>query len=309
MSTYKLTGLAIILAASGCFYDPSSTNNGNGNNGNGVSLLYPDGGDLATHPIAAGGARTTIEVIGTQIDEVRSSDPTVAMFTVDGGQTVDVVSGVAGATTIQVFLGGKLMATNSVIVVDTSSLGIVSQGWLGNAPTLVAGASEVLHVTTVGADGNSTRGDGAVHFQLVGDLAAAVVPVDGDAIGFSGALPAGVTSGTGTIIASCPATQLSVLVNVVDPSLVNDLVVDSPPTTSSDGSASVAIAAQLADGSSVYSDPCVWSVSDSSVTLADEISGLDVGAGTLTIFNLTRTGTFTATCTMAGLSRTVTLQR
>jgi hypothetical protein len=50
-------------------------------------------------------------------------------------------------------------------------------------------------------------------------------------------------------------------------------------------------------------------VSDSSVTLADEISGLDVGAGTLTVFNLTRTGTFTATCTMAGLSQTITLQR
>ena len=307
MSTYQLTGLAIILLASGCFYDSSSKSNGN--NGNGISLLYPDGGDLSTHPVAAGGARTTIDVLGTQIDEVRSGDPTVAMFTVDGGQTVDVVSGVAGTTTIQVFLGGQLMASGTVSVVDTSSLGIVNKGWLGGAPTVVAGVSEVLHVTTLGADGNSTRGDGAVHFELDGDLATAVVPVDGDAIGFVGALPAGVTSGNGTVNASCPTTELSQLVNVIDPSLVTNLAVESPPTTTTYGSVSVVIAARIADGSAVYSDPCVWSVSDSSVTLADEISGLDVGAGTLTVFNLTRTGTFTATCTMAGLSQTITLQR
>jgi hypothetical protein len=306
MRTSTITlAFGLFLTCSGCLLDDTTSN---GKTSNNITIVFAgDGGDLASHPIAAGGAQTVIDVFGVSFDGVQSSNPAVATFTVDGG-SVDVISGVPGSAVLQLTNAGKVVASSTVFVVNTTALGIVSQGWSGSAPTIVAGATEVLHVTTIGADGNSTRGDGAVRFALSGDLAASVVPVSGDAIGFTGTLPPGTLTGSGTITASCPDTTLAQPITIVDPSLVTSLATTTQPGATNGGTSVVTVVAMTADGA-VYTDPCDWTVSAPSVTLNSQTSGLDLGPGDLTVFNLTAPGTFTATCTMAGQSTTVTLQR
>lgn len=298
--------LVLAVGGSGCWgtggSDPAS--------GRVTFQFANNGGDLPTHPVAAGGARTQIEASGPHFNTVTSSDPSVATFAVDGtvnSFVINVVSGVPGTTKLEVFdESNRLLGSDTVIVAAAAQL-TINHGWTdGTTPTIVAGTSQVLHVVTVGSDGNSTRGDGAVTFALAGDLMPAEVPVDGDAIGFVGALDVSGGASTGTITASCPNAVVTQSFAFVPPSAVTGLVTTAQNNV---GGVSVVSAVPFMGQTPVYAEPCVWSASDPSVTLQSQVSGLELSEGVVGIFNLTRPGTFTVTCAMAGQTATATVSR
>jgi hypothetical protein len=288
----RILTLALIFSTSGCFGQSSSQL------GTATFSYANGGGDLATHPVAAGGARTTIDV-SIPFSSIRSTAPAVATFVANGSQ-VDLVSGVPGTAQLEVLdIRGGVLGSATVFVVATASLQ-VSQGWSGARPTVVAGTPQVLHVATIGADGNTTRGDGAVTFALAGGLSAAEVPVDGDGIGFVGSV------GTGTISASCPDATVTQEIDVVPQADVTRLATSS--VVDAAGNAIVGMVATT-DAGGVYAEPCVWTASDPSVTLSSQLSGLAEAPGVLGFFNLTRPGTFTVSCAMAGQTASVSLTR
>src|SRR5262249_1971220 len=147
-------------------------------------FAFDNCGDQCTldqHPVAAGGAHTTIDVNGVDFASVRSSNPSVATFTKNGNK-IEVNSGIAGSTTLEIDdAKGNSLAAAVLTVEDTAmlkpNLGVTT------TPVVLEGAPLVFHVTTYDSAGKVTKGDGSVQFQLGGTLTAAVAKVDGDAIG------------------------------------------------------------------------------------------------------------------------------
>jgi hypothetical protein len=287
-----------MLGASGCIFGGS-----HGSSSNGDGLVFDNcSGDcsLEHNPIAAGGARTRIIGTGLGFTAARTSDPQVATVHVDPPR-VDVFSGVPGTTTLEVLDGsGHVVGSGKLVVVATSRLDVL-RGWSGPNPRVLAGTAQIFHVATRDAQGNGTRGDGAVRFTLAGTLSELVVPVDGDAIGFAG------TPGAGSISASCPDASVTQGIDVVAASDV--IRVDANATVEPDGTAVVTVMPATAAGP-VYTGPCAWETSDSSVTLAADVGPtLALGPGEVAVFNLNQPGRFTATCALAGQTATVTLER
>lgn len=294
--------LALLLGVSGCIVHSGSSGSGGGSGSTTFSFGGCSSGcGLDQNAVAAGGARTSIHVSGPQFADVRSTAPDVATFTNAGGNDVAVLSGHAGVTTLELLDGsGRTLASADVTVVDTARLSI-NAGWPGAAPLVVESTPMVFHVTTLDANGRVTKGDGSVTFTLGGTLSRVVQPLAGDAIAFVG------TPGSGTIDASCPSATLSQPITIVPASAVTHLAIDA--ATQPNNTAIVTVQAVTAQGNA-YAPPCVWQSSDASVTLASRIGPeLDLGPGEVAVFNLNRAGSFTATCTTAGQTATVTLSR
>jgi hypothetical protein len=96
-------------------------------------------------------------------------------------------------------------------------------------------------------------------------------------------------------------------ITVLAPSEISSI--DTHAQVGTDGKAVVTVVALAAAGS-VYALPCQWSTSDPSVTLQTTVMAkLDAPPGEVAVFALNRPGTFTATCGLAGLMATVSLQR
>jgi hypothetical protein len=258
---------------------------------------------LDENGVAAGGARTAILVNGgIRFSSARSTNPTVATFTADGNGKVDVWSGDAGTADLQLLdAAGHVVFTATVTVVPTATLR-PNRGWNGDAPLVLAGEVLAYHVTTLGADGKITKGDGSVDFTLGGPLAPAVAVIDGDAIAFSGS-----AAGPGTIDAHCPNTSLVQPINVVAAADITTLNITGQVEPSDQ--AVVTVVPQSAGGP-VYTGGCAWSVSDPSVTLETDVTPrLDLGAGEVAVFNLNRPGTYTVGCTVAGQTASVVVSR
>ena len=295
-------GLAGLALVAGCF--------GGAGGSERPMLMFGDCSDgctLPDHPLASGGARTTIEASGV-FSAVRSSNPGIASFTLDPDKrdAIDVVTGHAGAVTIELIdARGAVVASAPISVEDTATL-TMSQGWTTTSatPLLLEGAPFSLHVATLDARGRETRGEGAVAFTLAGTLAPSEIALGaGDGIGFAGA------AGSGTITASAPATTLTQSFTIVPASAITMIEAVVDQTAPASGVAVVVIVPQSAAGP-VYTDPCRWTTSDPSVTLQSTVGPeLDLGPGELGIFNVTRPGTFTVTCSVAGQSASVTLTR
>jgi hypothetical protein len=195
---------------------------------------------------------------------------------------------------------GRIIAQQQLTVEATATL-TTTHGWQGSTPLVLEGQPLVMHVTTHNAHGDVTKGDGSVSFALGGSLMPDILPVDGDAIGFVG------SPGSGSITASCPNATLSEPITVVPVTALTALNLSG--STQPNEQAIVSMVPQSTSGP-VYAGPCRWTTSDPSVTLASDIGPtLELGAGTLSVFNLTRPGSYTVTCQLAGLSATVQLTR
>lgn len=168
-------------------------------------------------------------------------------------------------------------------------------------PLLLEGSTQIFHVNTTGAKGNTTKGDGSVQFALSGTLTRDVAKVDGDAVSFTG------TVGDGSIHASCPNASVDQPFGVVAASAIDRL--DMQGTVEPNDTAVVTVVPHSAAGG-VYTGACAWQVSDPSVWLTSEVAPtLDLGPGTLAVFSLTRAGTFTITCAVAGKTASVQVTR
>jgi hypothetical protein len=257
---------------------------------------------LDQNGVAAGGAHTAILVNGgVHFVTAQSSNPAVAIFTADGSGKIDVESGVPGTAQLQlVDASGHVVMSGNVSVVPTTTLR-PNRGWNGAAPIVLENEVLTYHVTTLGADGKITKGDGSVDFALSGTVKPTVGLVDGDAIAFTG------TAGTGTIDSSCPNATLSQPIEVVAAADITalNMLGDVQPNDQ----AVVTVVPQSAAGP-VYTGGCIWQVSDPSVTLeADVTPRLDLGAGEVAVFNINRAGSFSISCTVAGQTAAVTVSR
>jgi hypothetical protein len=296
----RLQHFALILGfgLSGCMLNGSS-----GSSGTPTMQFDNCSSDcgLDQNGVAAGGAHTSILISGAvHFTSAQSSNPAVAIFTADAGK-VDVESGVAGSTELQLLdASGHIVASGTVTVVPTTTLR-ANSGWTGAAPIVLEGETMTFHVTTLDGNGKITKGDGSVDFALGGTLAAAVALVDGDAIAFRG------TAGAGTIDASCPSATLSQPITVVPASAVTAL--NMTEQLQANDQVVVTVVPQSAGGP-VYGGGCDWQVSDPTVTLdADVTPRLDLGAGEVAVFNVNRAGSFTIGCTVAGQTATVDVTR
>src|SRR5262249_24621221 len=134
-----------------------------------------------------------------------------------------------------------------------------------------------------------------------GTLSRAIVPVDGDAIGFVG------TPGSGTISASCPDASVAQTFSIVPLTSITSLAMSAQ--TLPDDSAIVSVVPQ-STSRAPCARPCDWPTPDASLTLdADVGPALGLAPGTISVFNLPRPGTFTITCTLAGKTASVAVQR
>ena len=291
--------LALTVGAGGCAL------HGDGSGFGTPTLQYDNCSSdcgLDQNGVAAGGAHTAILVNGgVHFVGAQSSNPAVARFTSDGTGRIDVESGVPGTATLElVDAAGHVVGSGVVTVVPTATLR-PNQGWTGDAPLVLAGAPMTFHVTTLGANGKITKGDGSVSFAIGGTLQPSVALVDGDAIAFTG------TAGTGSIDATCPDASLSQVINVVPAAGVTAL--NMTETVQANDQAVITVVPQSPDGP-VYTGGCDWTVSDTTVTLdADVTPRLDLGAGEVAVFNLNRPGSFTIGCTVAGQTASVTVSR
>ncbi|MDB4970492.1 MAG: hypothetical protein JWN44_6181 [Myxococcales bacterium] len=290
-------GLTIAMLA-GCHIG-GGTGSGNGN----VTFWFANCGETCKpedHPVAAGGAHTTINVTGAKFTTVRSSNPSVATFT-NNNQSVEVISGSPGTTSLELLDGGNRIIASAEVSVEATARLAVDHGWKSGEPLVLEGQQMVFHVTTLDAQGRTTKGSGAVAFALGGTLARAVLPLSGDAIGFVG------TPGAGSIAASCPETTVTQPFTIVG--LAEITAITMSAQTLPDDTAIVSVVPQSALGA-VYGGPCDWQTSDPSVTLATDVGpALHLGPGTVSVFNLTRPGTFTLSCTLAGQTAMVTVTR
>lgn len=296
----RILALSLTVATlAGCHIGGS---NGSGGAGSGMFWFANCGESCKPedHPVAAGGAHTTINVTGANFASVRSTNPSVATFT-PNNQSVEVLSGQPGTTRLELLDGGgRLIADAELTVVATAKL-TVDHGWKGQQPLVLEGQELAFHVTTLDAQGHITKGSGAVSFAFSGTVGRAVLPVEGDAIGFVG------TPGAGAITASCPDTTVTQPFTIVGLGEITLLAMTAQ--TLPDGTAIVTVVPQSAGGA-VYGGPCDWHTSDPSVTLATDVGpALHLGPGTVSVFNLTRAGTFDLSCTLAGQTAMVTVTR
>lgn len=292
MRTYSL---ALCMIVAGCHFG-----GGSGSGGANNTFYFANCGvdcSLTQHTVAAGGAHTTVDVNGT-FSSVSTSDPSIAVAT-KNGTSIEIISGNPGTTTLSIYDAGHRVIASSPLTVEATAT--LKAKLATPSPIVLEGQPIVFHVTTLNARGEVTKGSGAVAFTLGGTLMPDIVPVDGDAIGFVGA------AGNGTISASCPSASLTQTFTIVPQSAISAL--DMSSTTQPNEQAIISVVPRSSAGG-VYAGPCHWTTSDPSVTLASDIGpSLDLGPGTLSVFNLRRPGTFTVTCSLAGLTSSVTLTR
>jgi hypothetical protein len=319
-SWLRLVGVGVlVLGASAC--DPFAGGDNEHPTPVTGKLFFPSCTDETCEPddwnLAAGGAHTTI-VANVPFASVASSNPSVATFSVfDGNLEIEAYTGSPGSTQLDALdETGQVVASATVVVEATASLQLGGgPNSIPNPALVLEGAPQLFHVVTKDADGRSTRGDGSVAFQLTGTLSNAVLPIDGDEVGFVG------TPGAGNITATCPNASITEAITVVPAAAITSLQTGyttgigslgpnvSSFTAAGDGTVSVVVTATSANGE-VYAGPCAWTTSDPSVTLTTQLaSSLDLDPNTISVFEINRAGSFTATCTLAGLSATVTLNR
>jgi hypothetical protein len=232
--------------------------------------------------------------------DVHSSDDTIVQF-VPNGAKIEAFTGVPGTAVLEIVGNAGEVVHRNVVVEAAATLDIKRVDPAAGPVRVLEGTPQIFHVITKAADGQVTRGDGAVQFALSGTLSVALVPVDGDAVAFSG------TPGLGRVVASCPSATATQDVTVVAMAEVSSLT--SSVTAQPDGTALVFVGALSADGA-VYAGACSWSGMDPSVKLDAQVpASIDFSATSLSTFVLDRPGSYTATCTMAGRSATMTLTR
>lgn len=269
---------------------------------------------VTDNAMAAGGAHAVISVelsSGYSFAQVKSTNPAVAQLALasggfGGGIPVDVTSGAAGTTTLQLLdARGKLVDAVNVTVADTARLAF-TQGWTGAAPLVLAGTTQYFHVTTEDVHGKSLIGTGAVAFELAGPLHATGLYLGGDGQGFAG------DPGAGSVTAHTDGASATLAVTVVPASAIASVSAVVEPNTMSGAQTygNVEVTARTADGVAVYGATCAWTPAGGLTVQSQSAASLEAAAAATTQFLLPASGaSFDATCTIGAVSTSVTLHR
>ena len=276
---------------------------------------------------AAGGAATPVSVIARStsagVASVHSSNDAVLTVTSDSGTTdsrsLTVLSGAAGsADLIAIDPTGAELDRLTFTVAPSTALALDSTT-AATTVTVLAGAVQKLHVTTIGADGPNDVlvGTGAVKFALDPALAPATAAdapfwyAYGDEAFFTAS-----AAGAGSVTASAPDTTTALTLTAVDPSAIDTITLTQ--TTELD---TPALQASASIGSTpVYGVRCTWTGSPGlTVKLAGATGTTDDGPDILQtgglgddsafLYELSGApGTYDAACTIpGGLAKTISV--
>jgi hypothetical protein len=298
----------------GPWTDSSSTPGVNGE----VDFLF-DFGESIDRAIAAGGASTGIYAIARstapEIGSVVSSDPTVLAVTADTGdatrRTLTVVSGAPGSADLVVLdVSGAEIDRLAIEVAPSVALALDCDCDTTSV-TILAGAVQMFHVTTMGPD-DVLVGTGAVAFTLDPAFVpstASAAPfwlAYGDEVFFQAPAP-----GTGTVTAHAPDASVALAITAVDASAI-DTITLAQAEGDPDGSGAWIEASASTGATPVYGALCSWSApSGVTVTLegatggsADPPSvfqGGGLGGDPAIGYQVNgNPGTYPVTCTMPG---------
>jgi hypothetical protein len=301
---------------SGCTFD-AATMPTLGERGRVGFGYFPAASEALDRPIAAGGAHANVLAFSSvevgMIDDVRSSAPSVASFTLSAvaqsscqhQYLVTAHSGQAGtAELILVDASGAEIDRVGVTVAPTESL-LYDRGWREAVPSVLAGSLQGLHVTTVGQRGVLV-GTGAVRFSFSGSLSR----VDGDGeppwwggdeVTFAG------TPGRGAVIADADRAHLEVPVEIVDEAALTRFELSA--TAESEPLTRDVFVTAAAGATPVWGAECQWRWPQKRQPLW--IDGGWIGAGAVTQYRFTvaEAGTWTAACVLpGGSSRSIDLR-
>jgi hypothetical protein len=272
-----------------------------------------EAGDLTTNglsaPVAAG-ASTSVEMGTTAtIDHAKSSDPTVLVVTGQGFDTVNVTAGQVGSATITAYdASNNVLATNVVQVAPTTAIAL--DPGVSNGITVLVGEPYAVHATTMGANGVTLVGDGAIHFAYQGGLVASSNSggcfFGGDCGGFQFDSPGG---GQVVMTATSATTTLTLrAVSAVDTFTISQSSVDVPVADANQdaGEQITTLTFTILAAGAPVTAQVLCTAADPNKVLVLPSFGSELGAPgeTLGVAGLA-VGSTTVTCTVGGQSATL----
>jgi hypothetical protein len=301
----SLIGL-LVVALAGCGNASMDTSTCVGTKGEmgKAQLSYVGCRGVDTNFLAAGGAKSSVDVTGVTFASVKVADPNIATFNYKGtGGSVDVVAGTPGTTELSLLDGnGAVIDRVAIIVKPTTSLDY-DRGWgQSTGPTIVAGTRNELHVTTKNGT-DVLVGTGAVMFTTKGSIKLDTLYANGDSAAFFA------DAGTSTLVADAMGGgHLEITVIAIDPATVT--AVEMVPKTQDvdSGKEGLAVITFNAGDLPVYGGECQWAFTGPTVH-ATLYGGSSLSHLPWTIYTLKAdsAGAATATCTLFG-GKTLTVQ-
>jgi hypothetical protein len=275
-----------------------------------------DGCNLDQYFLAPDGAKQTVRVNGVAFAGVQSSAPQVAGFVGASGE-VEATTGMPGDADLVLLdgAGGELDRV-TVHVAATAQLEF-TRGWQGDGPILVENVPITsFQVRKRDAVGRILLGAGAVRFTVGGTLSslgAPPPPGPGLPPNMVETLIVQGQAGAGDLAGANGGQSFDIPVTTVALTDLEKLTLAAGATTLGEGGipeTALAATAATKDGLA-YGWACAWAVSDSSVQvkIGSEPDHLDVAPVENARFRLTRTGSYTASCTVGRLTAMVTLSR
>jgi len=178
--------------------------------------------------------------------------------------------------------------------------------------TLVAGGSFGVHATTIGADGGTLVGSGAIQFAFQGALASATTPALclGDCASFGASAP-----GDGAVVMTASSATTTLLIHALPATAVDTVAFPQPTLTLASGASPFVTYVVTAAGAPVYSNVTCDSSEVGVVTVetptvlpydpyATLVSGRPSGTVNVTAVHA---GTSTVTCSVNGHAATLTV--
>lgn len=218
----------------------------------------------------AAGATTSIHVYnGDRLPpyEVRSSDPTLAVFTPADGHVVRVEAVRPGEVALELYAAadGALLDRIRLRIAEVAAIEMTRPAETPPLALMQDGDLELVFQTRE-ASGEVLVGSGAVSFEAAGGLSVAARGEPGER--FDRVVVRADAAGRAVLAARAGTAALDVLVSVVTPNQVAEVQIDesiSPlPPPSDGGTFWIRAEARLRDGTLVHRPRCTWSSSDSS---------------------------------------------
>jgi hypothetical protein len=262
---------------------------------------------LNKNPLAAAGAATSIELIDATtaasrpfppIVETLSSAPSVASFNLLDNNHVEALPGMAGTTDLILFDNfGNEIDRVTLTVADVASLQVPVNG--GNSgPVILEQAEVALDATAQDAAGTDVVG-------LLPEVTATGPITVADGKHGSQVILKG-AAGNGMLTVTAGSAMVTIPYQIVAASTIQAIEMPGNQSVPSGG---VAVGMRLTVDSTMgaaYGDPCVWVLSDPSLTLIPSpIPSLAQTPAVSPSFAASKRGSFTATCTAGKATATV----
>jgi hypothetical protein len=260
---------------------------------------------IAQRAIAAGGAKTTIDVMSTvPITRAESGNPGIVRTGTVTSPSADhyqfaLTSGAPGKATI-LFRGadGNEVDEGIFTVAPTMTIGFKS-GFGSDPVNIVAGQKMVVHVTTFGAGGETLVGDGAIHFAYQGVLKQMSDPAPfADQEEFEAT-----DQGDGAVMLSAIDATTQVNVHAVLAATIDHVSLADQQLHLSVGAFSTTSYTVQAGGMPIHGGSCRWTVADPSIAgVGDNESNLEDKFSARVTIHALKAGQTTATCTLNALT-------